>query len=437
MRSFRRKRSVLFLIVIVAIIVVSIRVCKSDGSGINKNEIKAPVPVADSISPSVSDNLLIRGKVRRGENLYTILSAEKIESTLIPEIISKTGEIYDLRKIKAGNIYYLNYDLEGFLSFRYDIDKNKYLQISRTEPGIVDGRIIEIPYEIRIEIIRGTINGSLYETLTTQENNGGELAEHLATLYEYDIDFNRDIRKGDSFLILLETKYLNGKFSNYGRIFSSEFINRGKKTSVVRFASGPGKSSFYHPDGRAVKKMFLRCPLPFMRLTSRFGYRRHPVTGFSAAHNGIDLGAPRGTIVRATADGRVYQTGYDRIRGRFIVMSHGNRYRTHYYHLSGIRKGVGRGKWVNQGSIIGYVGNTGRSTGPHLHYGLQRSGRYLNPLRLNSPSRNPVKKTDMERFNNSSGLIFTLFDIGESDILNDSLKQFIYRSVLNVIGNNI
>lgn len=436
-RSFRRKRFALFLIVILAIIIVSIRVCKSAGHDINNIEIKATVPVADSISPSDSDNLLIRGKVRRGENLYTILSAGKIERTIIPEIISKTGEIYDLRKIKAGNMYYLNYDREGFRSFRYDIDRNKYLKISRTEPGIVDGRIIEIPYEIRIEIIRGTINGSLYETLTAQEKGGGELAEQLATLYEYDIDFNRDIRKGDSFLILLEKKYLNGKFSNYGRIISSEFINRGKKTSVVRFASSPGKSSFYHPDGRAVKKMFLRCPLPFMRLTSRFGFRRHPVTGFSAAHKGIDLGAPRGTIVRATADGRVYQTGYDRIRGRFIVISHGNRYRTHYYHLSGIRKGVGRGKWVNQGSIIGYVGNTGRSTGPHLHYGLQRSGRYINPLRLNSPSRNPVKKTDMERFRNSSGIIFTLFDIGRSNILSDSLKQFIYRSVLNIIGNNI
>ncbi|MCK4889275.1 MAG: M23 family metallopeptidase, partial [Candidatus Aminicenantes bacterium] len=180
-----------------------------------------------------------------------------------------------------------------------------------------------------------------------------------------------------------------------------------------------------------------RCPLPFMRLTSRFGYRRHPVTGFSAAHNGIDLGAPRGTTVRATADGRIYQAGYDRIRGRYIVMSHGNKYRTHYYHLAGIKKGIRRGKWVNQGNVIGYVGNTGRSTGPHLHYGLQRSGRYLNPLRLNSPSREPVKKRDRERFNNSSGVIFTLLEIGKSNILNNSLKQFIYRSALEIVGNNI
>ncbi|MCK4889399.1 MAG: peptidoglycan DD-metalloendopeptidase family protein, partial [Candidatus Aminicenantes bacterium] len=358
-------------------------------------------------------------------------------NSLIIEIISKTGEIYDLRKIKAGNNYLINYDADGFQSFRYDIEKNKYLELFRVGSGRVEGKIVVIPYEIRIELIEGSINGSLYETLTNSEKGGGELAEHLATLYEYDIDFNRDIRKGDSFLILLEKRYLNGAFSGYGKIIASEFINRGKKTSVVRFAADPGKNSYYHPDGRAVKKMFLRCPLPFMRLTSRFGYRRHPVTGFSAAHNGIDLGAPRGTTVRATADGRIYQAGYDRVRGRYIVMSHGNKYRTHYYHLSGIKKGIRRGKWVTQGNVIGYVGNTGRSTGPHLHYGLQRSGRYLNPLRLNSPSREPVKKKDRERFDNSSGVIFTLVKIGKSNILSNKLKQFIYRSALEIIGNNI
>ncbi|MCK5221984.1 MAG: peptidoglycan DD-metalloendopeptidase family protein, partial [Candidatus Aminicenantes bacterium] len=354
--------------------------CRTGGPGTPEKKVRFHSPVGSDISYSASDSLSFKGKVRRGDNLFTILSSENLDNSIITEIISKTGEIYDLRKIKAGNNYLISYDADGFQSFRYDIEKNKYIELFRNGSGEVESKIVVIPYEIRIELIGGVINGSLYETLVKSEKGGGELAEHLATLYEYDIDFNRDIRKGDSFLILLEKRYLNGAFSGYGKIIASEFINRGKKTSVVRFAADPGKNSYYHPDGRAVKKMFLRCPLPFMRLTSRFGYRRHPVTGFSAAHNGIDLGAPRGTTVRATADGRIYQAGYDRVRGRYIVMSHGNKYRTHYYHLSGIKKGIRRGKWVTQGNVIGYVGNTGRSTGPHLHYGLQRSGRYLNPL---------------------------------------------------------
>ncbi len=436
-RSYRRKRFALILILIFLIIVFLVKIYRTGDSDTLKKEVKFNSSVGNYIPSSDSDNLSFKGKVRRGDNLFTILSSENLDNSLIIEIISKTGEIYDLRKIKAGNNYLINHNADGFQSFRYDIEKNKYIELFISESGEVESKIVVIPYEIRIELIGGVINGSLYETLVKTEKGGGELAEHLATLYEYDIDFNRDIRKGDSFLILLEKRYLDGEFSGYGKIIASEFINRGKKTSVVRFASDPGKSSYYHPDGRAVKKMFLRCPLPFMRLTSRFGFRRHPVTGFSAAHNGIDLGALRGTTVRATADGRIYQAGYDRVRGRYIVMSHGNKYRTHYYHLSGIKKGIRRGKWVTQGNVIGYVGNTGRSTGPHLHYGLQRSGRYLNPLRLNSPSREPVKKKDRERFDNSAGVIFTLVKIGKSNILNNTLKQFIYRSTLEIIGNNI
>ncbi len=436
-RSFRRKRFFIIIAFLFLIIFFSIRSCRKDDQ--REPEIDGGVktaPVTD-LSCQGEDVLTFHGKVRRGENLFSILSKEGIESSLAGRIVRKTGTIYNLKKIKAGNTFQIRYGWDGFRSFRYNIEKNSYLEITRNGKGPLNGEVAIVPYIVRVELVKGTINGSLYETLTSTGPGGGELAEYLAALYEYDIDFNRDIREGDSFQVLLEKKYLQGKFSGYGRIFASEFVNRGEKTSLVRFAAHPGKSSYYHPDGRAVKKMFLRCPLPFMRLTSRFGYRRHPVTGFSAAHRGIDLGAPRGTIVRSTADGRVINTGYDRVRGRYIIISHGNRYKTHYYHLSGIKNGIGRGKWVGQGKVIGYVGNTGRSTGPHLHYGLQRSGQYINPLRLNSPSRDPVSKKDLERFRKSSGVIFSLFDVGNSDILNNQIKQFIYKSVIFLTGDNI
>ena len=436
-KSFKRKRFFLIIMLIFLVVIISVRTCRhNDHEGPQINE-KEEIAQKTDISRPEEDTLTFRGVVRRGENLFSILSDEGIKRTLANRIVNKTGALYDLKKIKAGNTFEINYGADGFRSFRYNIEKNSYLEVARSGNSHLSGAVTIIPYVIKVELIEGTISGSLYETLTSSGPGGGELAEHLATLYEYDIDFNRDIRAGDTFLILLEKNYLQGKFSGYGRIFASEFVNRGKKTNVVRFAAEPGKSSYYHPDGRAVKKMFLRCPLPFMRLTSRFGYRRHPVTGFSAAHKGIDLGAPRGTIVRATADGRVIRTGYDGVRGRHIIISHGNRYRTHYYHLNGIKKGVSRGKWVGQGKVIGYVGNTGRSTGPHLHYGLQRNGQYINPLRLNSPSRNPVSKKDLERFRNSSGIIFTLFDIGKSDILNSKIKQIIFKSALFLTGDNI
>jgi murein DD-endopeptidase MepM/ murein hydrolase activator NlpD len=181
-------------------------------------------------------------------------------------------------------------------------------------------------------------------------------------------------------------------------VLASEFINRGKIIRVIRYTDPEGKTAYYHPDGRSVRKMFLRCPLPFMRVTSSYGYRRHPVLGFSARHNGVDFAAPVGTKIRASASGVIQRTGYDRGRGRYILIRHPNRYISHYYHLSRMAKGTRSGVKVEQGQVIGYVGSTGLATGPHLHYGLRKNGRFLNPLRLKSPTKNPVKKKYMEAF---------------------------------------
>ncbi len=282
-RSFRRKRFFMIIALIFLAVLISVRSCNNTDHEIPEiNEEEEVTPEADQCRTE-EDTLTFRGVVRRGENLFSILSDEGIERSLANRIVNKTGTLYDLKKIKAGNTFEIRYGADGFRSFRYNIEKNSYLEVARSGTTPLSGEVTILPYIVKVELVEGTISGSLYETLTSSGPGGGELAEYLAALYEYDIDFNRDIRKGDTFLILLEKKYLQGKFSGYGRIFASEFVNRGKKTSVVRFAAEPGKSSYYHPDGQAVKKMFLRCPLPFMRLTSRFGYRRHPVTGFSAA----------------------------------------------------------------------------------------------------------------------------------------------------------
>ena len=203
-----------------------------------------------------------------------------------------------------------------------------------------------------------------------------------------------------------DKKYLNGKFVRYGYVLAAEFINRGKVIQVIRYTEPEGKTAYYHPDGRSVRKMFLRCPLPFMRVTSRYGNRRHPVLGFSARHNGIDFGAPVGTKIRASASGVIQRTGYNRGRGRYITIRHPNRYFSHYYHLSRVAKKIRSGVKVGQGQIIGYVGCTGLCTGPHLHYGLQKNGRFINPLRLKSPTKNPVKKIYLKDFKHYATIYF-------------------------------
>ena len=209
--------------------------------------------------------------------------------------------------------------------------------------------------------------------------------------------------------MLVEKRYLRGACLAYGSLLATRFTNRGRTISLVKYTDPGGKTAYYHPDGRAAKKMYLRCPLPFMRVTSRFGRRRHPVLGFSARHTGIDFGAPHGTRVRATGGGVVSASGTHPVRGRYIILNHPNGYRTHYYHLSRRAKGIRSGIRVAQGEVIGYVGKTGRVTGTHLHYGVQKQGRFINPLSLKPPSLDPVKKAFRSHFDSYvRGVMFLL-----------------------------
>jgi murein DD-endopeptidase MepM/ murein hydrolase activator NlpD len=175
--------------------------------------------------------------------------------------------------------------------------------------------------------------------------------------------------------------------------------------------------------------MFLRCPLPFMRVTSRYGSRRHPLLKFSARHYGVDLAAPVGTKVRVTASGIVKSKGYNSSRGRFITIRHKNQYISHYYHLSRFAKGIRPGIRVEQGQIIGYVGSSGLATGPHLHYGLQKSGRFMNPLSLRSPSKDPVKKVYLEDFKQYAARVSLLLSGSHIVDIPESITRVLLESL--------
>lgn len=374
-----------------------------------KEENVSRVDVFNKPSGVRSESFLeYKGKINPGETLEKILAGEDLSPEIRRGIISSVQRVFNVRMIRAGNRFIIRYDGSGLKSIRYDIDYNSYLLIKR-EKGEFIPSVIRIPVVTKISIINGIIKESLFQTILSLGETGG-LADLLASLFEYDVDFNRDIRVGDSFEILVNKKFVDGKFAGYGHLIAVKLVNRGDIIRLVRFRLKGGRYSYFHPDGRAVKKMFLRCPLPFMRVTSGFGYRVHPVLGFSATHNGVDFGAPVGTLVRSSADGIVFRTGYTPVKGRYIIVSHRNNYMTHYYHLSGIKKGIRRGKRVSQGNIIGYVGNSGRSTGPHLHYGIQRGNRFINPLRLKSPSKSAVPKNVIEQFRLYENMLFSLME---------------------------
>jgi murein DD-endopeptidase MepM/ murein hydrolase activator NlpD len=361
----------------------------------------------------------IDGRIRRGDTLINALTSEGVEYSTAFKLFHDIKDVYNLKNIFPGQTYSL-YLYQGDLKkIEFEISYNRSLSITKDVRGHFSAEIIEIPIRIRREVVKGIIKDSLFISILSLGEKP-ELADMMASLYEYDIDFNRDIRDGDCFSIMVEKKYLNREFIKYGHILAAKFTNQGKTIDVVRYTDPEGKTAYYHPDGRAVKKMFLRCPLPFMRVTSRYGLRRHPVLGFSARHNGVDFAAPGGTTVRATASGLVLKTGYDRVRGRYILVRHPNRYVSHYYHLRGIKNGIRIGSRVEQGQVIGFVGKSGRATGFHLHYGLQKNGRFLNPLLLKSPTKNPLKKVFLEDFKLHTARIF--FMVSNSKIIKMSLR---------------
>jgi len=360
-------------------------------------------PLQKKAAASVKEDIPlieVAKRVKRGDTIINTLKREGVDHQSAYKFFTDVKPVYNLRKIVAGQKYTLFLSSQGkeIKKFRYEINANQYLKVFKDERNnCFSGKIITIPYKVKKELIEGVITYSLFESILDCGERA-ELADILASLYEYDVDFNRDIRPNDSFSVIVEKKYLQGKFVRYGHVLAAEFINRGKVIQVIRYTDPEGKTAYYHPDGRAVRKMFLRCPLPFMRVTSRYGNRLHPVLGFSARHNGIDFGAPVGTKIRASASGVIQRISYNRSKGRYITIRHPNRYISHYYHLSRVAKKIRTGVRVEQGQVIGYVGCTGLCTGPHLHYGIQKNGRFMNPLRLKSPTKDPVKKIYLEDF---------------------------------------
>ena len=194
------------------------------------------------------------------------------------------------------------------------------------------------------------------------------LATQMAEIFSTDIDFHKDLRKGDTFSVVYEMFYDRGEPVRSGRVLSAEFVNDGRSFRAVWYAGVDGKGSYYTPEGKSLRKAFLRSPLEFSRVTSSFGMRQHPILQSWRAHMGVDYGAPKGTRVRATADGVVDSVGMQGGYGNLVVVQHGGSYSTAYAHMSRISPGLRRGSRVSQGDVIGFVGTSGWSTGPHLHY---------------------------------------------------------------------
>ena len=221
----------------------------------------------------------------------------------------------------------------------------------------------------------------------------------LADIFGWDIDFSLDLRVGDSFQALVEKRYLGGKPAGYGHVLAAEFVNQGEVFNAIRFQSGDEPAAYYDEEGRNLRKAFLKAPLKYTRISSGYTLRRlHPVSKTWKPHPAIDFAAPIGTPVKTVGDGTVVRKGYGRGNGYYVEIRHANGYKSMYLHLSRFAKGLARGSRVKQGELIGYVGNTGISTGPHLDFRMTLNGKPLNPLTLKSPAAASISGQHMTEF---------------------------------------
>ena len=336
--------------------------------------------------------------VKSGDNLSSLFAKANLNDRDLYELFDENKNAKELRNIAPGQKMAFLVDHQGKLQqLKYFKNALDSLNFTRNNTGF-SSQAINIKPEIRHSFRQGTINSSLY-LAGKQADLPSHLTMALAEIFGFDIDFASDIQKGDDFKVMYEEQYVEGEKIGTGDILSAEFTNNGKTYSAVRYTNKDGVTRYFAPDGKGLNKAFLRMPIEFARITSSFSLGRlHPVLHTIRAHKGTDYGATTGTPIRSTGDGKVILAGSKGGFGNTIIIQHGQGYETLYGHLSKFAKGISTGSRVSQGQVIGYVGQTGLASGPHLHYEFHVNGQVRNPVTVALPQAIGVPVNEKDRF---------------------------------------
>jgi murein DD-endopeptidase MepM/ murein hydrolase activator NlpD len=336
--------------------------------------------------------------VASGDTLSVVFSQVGLGANTLHSVINTSKEAKRFTRLKVGQE--LEFKLSGsgdLLTLRSKVSELETMRIDRTDDGYAFSKDLVEP-ETRTRFAKGNITSSLF-LAAQQAGMSHGLTMEMANIFGYDVDFARDIRKNDSFEVMYEELHVGDKRVGTKNILAARFTNKGKTFTAVRYTDKSGYSSYYRADGTSLRKAFIRTPVEFARISSRFNpNRRHPVLNKIRAHNGVDYAASTGTPIKATGDGRIVHFGRKGGYGNAIVVQHGQKYKTLYAHMSRFANGLRMGSNVSQGQIIGYVGMTGLATGPHLHYEFQVNGRHVDPLGIELPVSDPVPKAERTAF---------------------------------------
>ena len=343
-------------------------------------------------SPPKEEKLTTKaGKFSKADTVIGVLKAHGVRRSEIQEVLESVREKRIFSRVRTGRRYEVRKKDGEFREFVLQLDNTSRLRIARTPSGALKATKEAIPYSGDVVRIQSRIDSSLHQAIS---DGGGApvLAYRLSDIFAYVIDFHKDLQTGDQVEVLVERKRLEGEFAGYGKILAAEFIVAKRRHTAVYFEHAGG--TYYDFEGESLRRAFLRSPLRYTRISSRFSRRRfHPLLKRYRPHLGVDYAAPRGTPVHAVADGVVTRASRKRQAGKTVELRHGGGYRTAYLHLYRYARGIRTGRRVLQGQVIGYVGSTGLSTGPHLDYRIIRRGRHLDPLKAELPKGMPLPRS--------------------------------------------
>ncbi len=342
---------------------------------------------------------VIKNVLEKGESIYELLKKYKISSQTINDILNTVMPYYDLGQMKAGKKLEIIFDLNNKLhGMSFNIDQMTKLQIALVNSSF-KVFFYKKPYKIENNLSEIIISTNLYND---SEAFGlpRSIFFELVKILSFSLDFQRDIRKNTTFLVLFEKLYdYKNNLITTGKILYSKVLLKDDSIEMYLFKSNEKEADFYDSEGKSIRKTLMKTPIDGARLSSGFGKRRHPILGYNKMHRGIDFAAKRGTPIYAAGDGIIERANFYGAYGRYIRIRHNSQYKTAYAHLSKFARGVKRNIKVKQGQVIGYVGTSGRSTGPHLHYEVIFNKKQINPLKLKMPELNTLNENEIFDFN--------------------------------------
>jgi murein DD-endopeptidase MepM/ murein hydrolase activator NlpD len=356
------------------------------------------------------------GEIGKRDTLSAALARFQVGAAEVDELVRALAGVFDVRKMRVGHTFELKKGGDGRVAwFRYVAGPTTIALAFRGSDGALRGLAEPVSLKVTTELVEGTIDSSLYGAMDAA---GEQPALTLAfvDLFAWDVDFFTETQPGDRFRILVEKRWVDGQLVGYGRVLGAEYAMASGRThrafwyerpdapaplaesSASAGAPTPERGGYYTEAGQSVRKAFLKSPIQFSSITSRFGLRKHPILEYVGTHKGIDYAAPIGTAIWAVGDGVVRTAGRAGGYGNMVSIQHANGLETRYAHMKGFGPGVTPGKRVAQKQVVGYVGMTGLTTGPHLHFEVLRQGRWMNPLSVAVPPAPPIPTEELDAF---------------------------------------